>query len=131
MKSLILKSTMFLGAAVLMGLGAQAQVLRATVPFEFNANGKTMPAGDYIISTATQSGGVYVMKNPSERASVIVNSTGAIHEAANGPTKLVFDRALDGYYLTEMWDGSAGHALRCPRTRSAFVAGARIIIAAK
>jgi hypothetical protein len=132
MKSLILKSTMFLGAAAIIGLGAQAQTLHADIPFEFHANGKSMPAGSYVITTASTSNNtVYTMKNAGAHAGVIVNALRTIHENENGPVRLVFDRAADGYYLTEMWDTESGRALASPRGKSSFVADARVSINAK
>jgi hypothetical protein len=122
MKNLILKSTMFLSAAVLMGVGAQAQSLKVSIPFAFEANGKGMPAGDYDVhASSNMSSGIYTMRNKDTHESVLLISKVPIYTSST-TAKLVFLQAADGYYLTELWDGSMGRTLRAPRGRNSIVA---------
>ena len=130
MKNLILISTLFLGAAVLMGVTAQAQSLKISVPFGFEANGKSMPAGEYrVFKTESSGGGMYVMREVDAHESVLLNGKYPIANP-RGDTKLVFAQLADGYYLTEVWDGSIGRALAAPHGRGSIVAAARVTIPA-
>ena len=131
MKNLILKSTMFLGAAVAMGFAAQAQSLKVSVPFAFEANGKSLPAGEYTIHEVTANGGgIYSMRNMDTRDGVLLSGT---HPIAynDAQTKLVFQQGADGYYLTEVWDGSMARAVRAPRGRNSILASTKVSIAAR
>ena len=129
MKSLIMKSTMLMGAALLMGIGANAQSLKVTIPFPFEANGKSLPAGEYNIhTTSVNGGGVYSMRNIANHDGVLLMG---IHSIANSRSeaKLVFGQAVDGYYLQEVWDGTNARAVRSPHGRNSIVAATRVVIA--
>ena len=131
MKHLILSSTLFLGAAV---FGAQAQSIHATIPFDFEANGKAMPAGDYrVTQISSNTSAVFTMLNADTHESVLLAGKVAIANS-DGPVKLVFNQLADGYYLTELWDGTTGRKLECPHGRSSIVASTkpatRVVIAA-
>jgi hypothetical protein len=131
MKNLILNSTLFLGATVLMGLSAQAQNIKVNIPFAFEANGKSLPAGDYTVTESTSNGGgLYSMRNMETHAGVLLSGS---HPIAYGTSeaKLVFRQAADGFYLTEVWDGAMGRAVQCPRGRSSILASTKVVINAK
>jgi len=132
MKHLILTSTLFLGAAM---LSAQAQSIRATIPFDFEANGKTMPAGDYKVEKISDnSGGLFTMRAVESSDSVLLTSKIPIANS-EGPVKFVFEMRADGYYLTQLWDGTMGRELAAPHGRSSVVASTkpatRVVIAHK
>src|SRR5260370_35448953 len=101
MKNLILKSTLFLGATLAMGLSAQAQSIKVSVPFAFEANGKSMPAGEYSVHEVTgNAGGIYSMRNRATRAGVLLMGK-APNSYTSTTTHLVFRKAPDGYKHTE------------------------------
>lgn len=130
MKNLIMKSTMLMGAALLMGIGAHAQSMKIAIPFPFEANGKSLPAGEYDVRmTSVNGGGVYTMRNIGNHDGVLLMGT---HSIANNryEAKLVFQQAVDGYYLQEVWDGSSARAVRSPHGRNSIVAATRVVIAA-
>jgi len=134
MKSMILKSTLFLGAALTMGLNAQAQSTRVTIPFAFEATGKSMPAGEYRVTSVGNIASTYAMTNMQTHDSVMLAGNATIGLSEETP-KLVFDHTGDGYYLTEYWNGSVGKHLSCPRPKGAFLAttkgATRVSIATK
>lgn len=128
MKSLILKSTMFLcTAVVLMGLAAQAQSLKFSIPFAFDANGKSLPAGVYTVHPASDSTGVYVIRNNNTHEGVLLSTRMAISYGST-ETKAVFRPAPGGYCLTELWDGSMGRALQTPKGRNSILAAPKVVI---
>jgi hypothetical protein len=130
MKNLILKSTMFLGVAVLMAFHAQAQTINVSIPFAFDATGKNMPAGEYRVSLTSSPSGLYVMRNLETRDSVALSATHTI-ASSGGSAKLVFMQGVDGYHLIEVWDADNGRAVSCSRCKSSFLAGARVVIGPK
>ena len=134
MKSMILKSTLFLGAALTMGLNAQAQSTRVNIPFAFEATGKSLPAGEYRVSPVGNMASIYSMVNVATHDSVMLSGNVTIGYSEETP-KLIFDRTGDGYYLTEYWNGSVGKHLSCPRPKGAFLAttksATRVSIAVK
>lgn len=124
MKNMILKSTLFLGATLTMGLNAQAQSSKVTIPFAFEATGKSMPAGEYRVASVGNTASIYSMVNMQTHDSVLLSGNATIGYRDEIP-KLVFDRAGDGYYLTEYWNGSVGKHLSCPRPKGAFLASTK------
>src|SRR5260370_28342877 len=114
MKNLILKSTLFLGATLAMGLSAQAQSIKVSVPFAFEANGKSMPAGEYSVHEVTgNAGGIYSMRNLDTRDGVLLMGNAPISYTSS-ETKRGVRQAPGGYYLTQVWDCSIAPALRSP-----------------
>lgn len=122
MKNLILTAALFLGVAA---IAAQAQSMKATIPFGFEANGKMMPAGEYTLAhTSALNGGVYAMRSMDLRASTLLAGVEPITNS-DGRMKLVFDRGAEGYYLSEVWDGSVAHTIRRPRGRNSILASTK------
>ena len=73
MKNLNVKFTWFLGAAFFMGLSAHAQRIKVSIPFAFEANGKSLPAGEYVVrETTANAGGIYSMRNMNTPDSVFL-----------------------------------------------------------
>ncbi len=130
MKNLILKSTMFLGVAVAMTLHAQAQTVKVSIPFAFDATGKNLPAGDYMVTVTSAQSGLYNMKNLATGDAVLLSATRTI-ASSGGSAKLVFLQGVDGNHLIEVWDADQGRAMSCSRCKNSFLAGARIVIGAK
>ncbi len=130
MKNLILKSTMFLGVAVLMAFHAQGQTINVSIPFAFDATGKNLPAGEYLVSVTSGQSGIYTMRNLATRDSVLLSARQTIANSG-GSAKLVFMQGVDGYHLIEVWDADNGRTVSCPRCKSSILAGARIVIAPK
>ncbi len=99
------------GAATLVGVlavlcvTAEAAQIRATVPFSFEVNGKTLPTGTYVIDSGT--GGTLVVSGAHSGAIVLGTNT----YAKDATPKLVFHRYGDDYVLREVWMGSNGRKL--------------------
>jgi len=131
MKNLIMKSTLFLGATVLVGLSAQAQSITVSVPFAFEANGKSLPAGDYVLrETSANAAGLYTMRNIETHEGVLLPGNHPITYTTS-EAKLVFQQGAEGYVLAEVWDGSMARAVRAPRGRNSILASTKVAISAK
>jgi hypothetical protein len=101
-------------AALLLSLGtvasADSDQVRAFIPFDFVARGTTLPSGTYFVTPQFQTnellnlsgmkGGVFIFGNRVD--------TGSKAE----PTRLVFHRYGDRYFLHEIWlDGGKGYQM--------------------
>jgi hypothetical protein len=96
-----------MAAALLMGsaaMGVDAQsltVTRATIPFEFVADGKTMPAGKYLFEKSPYQH-VISMQNPRGEAFLLAGvPLSKPGETAN--PRLVFFKQGGKYVLSQAW----------------------------
>jgi len=110
MKSNVYGALMILALALIVSAPvAQAQGrARATVPFEFNLDQQTMPAGLYEVGALN--GQVLVVRNlESKDARLVIESMHVqASEGAGIPhAKLVFHRYGDQYFLAEIWNGQS------------------------
>jgi hypothetical protein len=111
MKKQILKAaTMFVGILALAFVSAVASSaqnprnLVVNVPFNFTVQGKTLPAGDYIISngsTADRSG--LIMKRTDGEANAIVLTMLISSNERQRESRLVFSRYGEHYFLSQVW----------------------------
>ena len=96
-------STRFLNIACLLGalgvfsLAADAQVARASVPFEFAAGGAMMPPGDYMVDLLDYSGAL-LLRGPSGNSVALLTMT-TDPPAASSKCKLLFERRDGMPYL--------------------------------
>jgi len=86
-----------------MGMAAHAEVcgqLVVTLPFDFVAGGKTLPAGTYTVSTFTDDkyDGL-LLSNYDARASVFVRPS-EIDSAASSKPEVSFEQAGDQHFLS-------------------------------
>jgi hypothetical protein len=109
-KQILKAATMFVGIialAFVSALAASAQNQRSIVvniPYEFTVTGKTLPAGEYILSrgsTADKSGLIVQRKDGDANAIVLTMS---IQSRENqGESRLVFNRYGEHYFLSQVW----------------------------
>jgi hypothetical protein len=99
-------------------VSAQTVALRASVPFDFVVGGRTMPAGDYVLSTVGDFG---LLRVQNEATGIMPAFTAT--NAGDGPLDgdkvfLTFHRYGGDYFLAEIWNGSAaaGRSIRMSRT---------------
>jgi hypothetical protein len=114
---------------------AQDHAVQATIPFEFRAGNKVLPAGTYTIATGTDN--LIVITNHDQPAVVTV----ALRDGRDSrKQELVFDKYGDRYFLREILCRSAGMSLELPpskvekatRQQQAFMQGmSQVLIAAR
>jgi hypothetical protein len=114
---------------------AQDHAVQATIPFEFRAGNKVLPAGTYTIATGTDN--LIVITNHDQPAVVTV----ALRDGRDlRKQELVFDKYGDRYFLREILCRSAGMSLELPpskvekatRQQQAFMQGmSQVLIAAR
>jgi hypothetical protein len=96
------------------GLRAQTVELRANVPFDFQAGGRLVPAGEYLVEGR---GVIVFLREAADGKSVsafITNEANALH--GRGKARLEFHRYGGQYFLSEIWDSFSDQGRQLPRT---------------
>ena len=89
---------------------AQDVTLKVSVPFEFAAGGKMLPAGDYTVLRApTSAPEMVVLRSDAAHSSIILNS--ANFDTHVRGAKLVFNRYGEKYFLSQIWTTSGARSL--------------------
>jgi hypothetical protein len=85
------------------------KIVRATVPFEFSVSGKTLPAGEYLISL--NSPNTMALETSGGGSQVLAIGTSAWNQDRQAP-KLVFWHEGPSYVLSQVWfENGDGHVL--------------------
>jgi hypothetical protein len=113
-KKLAVLSISALVVALAVPMLAQSSMrLKANIPFEFVVSGKTLPAGEYSIDTASSQ---VVVRSIAQSAGAIAigNNVDVKGTDPTAATKLVFNRYGDKYFLSEVLDGWVSSGLKLP-----------------
>src|SRR3954471_16982745 len=107
---LIMEMALILGTPM---LHAQtiASTVRATIPFQFSFAGKTLEAGDYVLSTEMEK--VVTVRNAEGKSFGVALTTGLENPNVQDP-KLVFRQRGERYYLSQVWLGHSGSGRNLP-----------------
>ena len=110
--------TIALALPLLMTAAASAQSvhMRAMVPFNFIADGTTLPAGQYDIQTLGTTGKLLSIRNLNSWAGILVLSNSSESSNPSSPTKLVFHRYGNRYFLAELWVRGHNSGYAVPQT---------------
>ena len=85
----------------------------ADIPFAFEVGGKMLEAGRYTIKPNSFGSTVLKIRRTDGKQSVMVMSYAAQGKAdTSRPTKLVFDKYGDQYFLQSAWTGSDGSIIQ-------------------
>jgi|ERR1700722_3035088 hypothetical protein len=111
LKQLVVLSTF----AVLAGTGLHAQSVdvQATIPFDFHAGDRLMPAGEYVIH---EQGPCVIFKNADGKASGAVMTFGVSGRGPAQDARLEFNRYGDEYFLLAVWNSFTADGRQVPRT---------------
>ena len=114
MKSYTQLATVTLFAALACtGLRAQTVNLWATVPFDFSAGGKLMPAGQYLIQ---EQGYLTIFHGFNNGNPNVILMTATGDGGTSGKARLDFNRYGSRYFLTAIWDSQTPEGRRVPPT---------------
>ncbi len=93
-----------LSVAVLAGLSRN---LEANIPFDFMVNGKTLPAGRYVVEQGSTQNVLMIRSWETKQAAGAV--TMGCKANADGKPKLIFNRYGDQYFLAKVLSQAGGH----------------------
>ncbi len=93
---------------------ASAQTAMATVniPFAFQTETQTLPAGTYSIDR--ESSHLILLRGPDQKSS-FVPMHDAVRTKAPDHGSLVFDRSGDKYFLRQIWTPGTSEGLECSK----------------
>lgn len=112
------KSLLTLSCAALVALAfsasayAQATVARADIPFEFQANGKAHPAGQYEIVKDLVRGALTFIGPKGYGFNLFASPTDPI--PANGKGRLLFEHSGSSYTLTSLYLVGSSYSYHLP-----------------
>ena len=99
-------------ASIFITAGVWAQSVKATIPFDFTVNNTTVPAGTYIISSASTD---HLVLRISDQKDVHLLSTALPNPANAGRANVVvFHKYGNQYFLSEILSETASMNLRLP-----------------
>jgi hypothetical protein len=102
---------------------AEAAEIRATIPFDFVLQGKTMPRGTYNVSDTR---GVLSVWNAAAQGRGAFVQTIAVQSERDRSPRLVFHRYGDQYYLRQAWArGGSGREIPVRREERELARAAR------
>lgn len=80
--------------------------MRASIPFEFIVNGKTLPAGEYEVRRITEAPEGLIISNVNNRHEHVVFETESVQQnRLPRHDALTFNRYGDSYFLSEVVSG--------------------------
>ena len=97
---------------------AQSPTFKANIPFDFQVNGKTMTAGEYVITEPISPRGTITIRGGQKvsAAAAIFQNVEARKPAA--ATQLVFRRYGNEYFLAQMQVNRQTAAMELPTTKA-------------
>ena len=111
-----------------MAMAAQAQnngrpALVAEIPFEFNVGNKTLPAGEYMVRSVSDTSPIVVLDIQSRNGKagamlMMISVQGKTPDRA----KLMFNRYGNQYFFAQTWLDGETLGLEAPRSRAERVA---------
>lgn len=94
------------------GMHAQTAGMRATIPFDFRAGDKLMPAGQYFIQE--QGAWVRLRAAGNGKQNVAFLTNGALGVDPSHSARLDFSRYGNAYFLTAIWDPYSQNGRQVP-----------------
>jgi hypothetical protein len=120
-------------------LKGQSFSLIAQIPFPFIMGDKTMPAGEYTVTTRGIVPGVVMVQNSSSNESVLTLEQPMEGKTADALTpKLIFELYGSHYFLSEVWPGfgdagleinPAGELHKAVKERAASLPDSVVVVA--
>ncbi len=107
-RSLLTLATLLVGAGL--ALATARPIADATIPFAFAVSATDLPAGQYEILVEDPSIGTLLLKNTATGKNTLVPFSTRLAMRDGDQDEMVFDRAGDKYYLSEIHiSGSDGY----------------------
>ena len=109
--------------AVSMAVAAQAQTsgrtqLVATIPFQFVAGDKTLPAGEYTVTEVNTSSDRIALQLRSKDGASVLLTTMPVIARAQDSSKLVFHRYGNQHFFSQVWLDGENTGLQAPEAKA-------------
>ena len=111
-----------LGCVVLVALptvyGQSEERVIASIPFEFTAGNRILPAGDYTISRPENTPGMMLIRSEDRHAAVFFGVENTYSLQIPRQTELVFNEVGDRYFLSQIWVAGENLGRELPKPRA-------------
>jgi hypothetical protein len=108
--------------ALIVSTPARAQLpgtaIRATIPFDFNVRGKTLPAGKYEIRRIADSPENLMIYNAENHQTVMFETDAVESRLIFHKGEILFHRYGDSYFLYEIWTAGEDMGRELPPSRA-------------
>jgi hypothetical protein len=104
--SLAVLAVLTLAAVAVAPASAQSTTLTATIPFDFSAGSRALPAGDYTFGGTWSSTAVLIRNADLSSAGYVLAQ--APRAVVGSEAKLIFHRVGEQYFLRQILDGTRG-----------------------
>jgi hypothetical protein len=103
MRALVMASVMALTAMGSTRVAQAQDPLVVRIPFDFVADGKTLPAGEYSVKTSSLERTLLLIDRQDPSASIFMGTNPIVASEPKSESKLVFNRYGDRYFLSQVW----------------------------
>ncbi len=120
MKTRYIRALSIVGALLFVAVTAQAEglLVSANIPFKFEVDNMTLPAGTYTIARVGPAQGSYEIRGAEAGASCFFYAVGAEPKAGKDKEwTLAFHQVGDRYFLEDVWLGSSETGLALPKSK--------------
>lgn len=97
---------------------AQSPVFKANIPFDFQVNGKTLAAGQYVITEPTSPHGTITIRGGQKLSTAVAIYQNVEAKKPANATQLVFRRYGNEYFLAQMQVNRQTGAMELPVTKA-------------
>jgi len=95
-------------ATTLVSANAQStSTVRADIPFDFIVGDQTLPAGKYMVNSATSDGHALNIRTREGKSLALVLTHEAAQHSQKRIARMVFHRHGQQYFLAEVWSGES------------------------
>jgi hypothetical protein len=91
-----------LTAATLFAQTENRPLMKVNVPFSFDAENHSLPAGEYVVLTVTPERSIRIVSTDG-KSSAVVNTLPNYASTPSSNSRLVFHRYGSEYFLTQVW----------------------------
>ena len=115
-----LRAILFGFTVLLLAASTQAQQFgaKADIPFDFVVGDHVYPAGEYILTRASNVNSILRISNPQDNSSRFTPTNACSIPHTSQETKLVFHRMGDTLYLYQLWVAGSDIGREFPKGRA-------------
>ena len=97
---------------------AQSDVIKVSVPFDFDISGKTFPAGGYFVRRSIEGPNIVLMIFSEVKNEAVYLTTHPVKARDfQQESRLVFNKYGDQYFLSQVWTSGRNDGEELARTR--------------
>ena len=100
----LITTCLLLTASTLFAQSESQRLMKVNVPFAFGVEDVSLPAGEYVIFTATPDQTIRIVSTDG-RYSAVINTLLNYAQKPATKSRLVFHKYGDEYFLAQVWTG--------------------------